>query len=68
MAGKFDVVVTIHTRRPPKFYTEFVPLDTGLNNRARQNLVRRRGTAMDFVTKGAVSALRHAISDVYADE
>jgi RNA-dependent RNA polymerase len=55
-ADMYDVVVPIHTRRPPKFYTEFEPLESGLTSRHRQNLVRRRSTAMDFVTAGAVSA------------
>ena len=52
-----EVVVTINTRRPPKFFTEFEPMDASLMRGPRANLVRRRGTAMDFVTQGAVSAL-----------
>lgn len=59
MEDPWEVVVTISTRRPPKFYTKFEGQDALAESIGARNSkfmpVRRRATAMDFVSSGVVS-------------
>lgn len=49
---RYNVIVTISTRRPPKF---FIPFEGQGFGRELTRMHRRRATAMDFAISGVVS-------------
>lgn len=53
-ASTYQVTVTISTKRPPKFFTEFEQSNQ-LGRRPDGYVPRRRATAIDFATTNVVS-------------